>query len=105
MNQTDRQVLDEFARRVRREFPDARIWAYGSRARGTAGPESDLDICVVAAGLDEAGDTRIRDIAWEISLDREIVICALTFSEQEFTTGPLSVSPIVASIRREGVAA
>jgi hypothetical protein len=41
----DRQILDLFATRVREHFPEARIWAFGSRARGDATWESDLGPC------------------------------------------------------------
>jgi predicted nucleotidyltransferase len=41
------RMLDEFARRVRAHAPSAAIWAFGSRVRGSADPDSDLDLCVV----------------------------------------------------------
>ncbi|MEB3290787.1 MAG: nucleotidyltransferase domain-containing protein, partial [Leptolyngbya sp.] len=43
----DHQILKEFSANVRQQFPDAQIWAFGSRARGNAQPDSDFDICVV----------------------------------------------------------
>ena len=43
----DSQILETFATQVRQHFPEARIWAFGSRARGEGTWESDLDVCVV----------------------------------------------------------
>ena len=40
-----------FARRVRRAYPDARVFLYGSVARGDFHEGSDLDLLVVASGL------------------------------------------------------
>ncbi|MFH7244094.1 MAG: hypothetical protein ACHWZW_14735 [Spirulina sp.] len=36
----DHQILKEFSANVRQQFPDAQIWAFGSRARGNAQFES-----------------------------------------------------------------
>jgi predicted nucleotidyltransferase len=36
MKPSDRKILKQFAERVRAIFPEARIWAFGSRARGDA---------------------------------------------------------------------
>jgi len=47
MSKQDRKILDQFTSLVRERFPDARIWAFGSRARGNATWESDFDICII----------------------------------------------------------
>jgi len=47
MTAEDRALLDVFAKRVRLVVPSAAIWAFGSRARGSPEPDSDLDLCVV----------------------------------------------------------
>jgi uncharacterized protein len=104
MTNEDRQILQEFARRVRLRFPDARVWAFGSRARGDAAQESDLDVCVVVDQLDDRRDREIIGIAWEVGFAHDMVISTATFSQGEFTAGPLAVSPIVTSILHDGVA-
>ena len=105
VTEKDRQILSEFARRVRSRFPDASIWAYGSRVRGDAEPDSDLDVCIVLDGLDEASDQEIVADAWEVGFAGDVVISTVTFSWAEFTSGPLTQSPLVAAVRRDGVAA
>jgi predicted nucleotidyltransferase len=45
----DRRILESFATRVRTLLPAARVLAFGSRARGTAHPESDWDHAVGGA--------------------------------------------------------
>jgi predicted nucleotidyltransferase len=103
MTDRDQQVLQEFAQRVRLRFPDARVWAFGSRARGDASPGSDLDVCVVVDRLDEQRDREIIGIAWEVGFAHDVVISTVTFSQAEFAAGPLAVSPIVTSILHDGV--
>jgi predicted nucleotidyltransferase len=104
MTDRDNQVLREFTQRLRLHFPDALVWAFGSRTRGNAAPDSDLDVCVVLDQLNEQRDREISGIAWEVGFDHDVLISTVTFSRQEFTTGPLAVSPIVTSILHDGVA-
>ena len=103
LRESDRMILDEFAGRVRRLFPEARIWAFGSRARGDAEPDSDFDICVVINKADREERHQVQDIAWEVGFEHGLVIVALCYSEKEFTTGPRTASPLVKNILLEGV--
>lgn len=46
----DRSIIDEIRRRILTVFPNAeRVVLFGSRASGTAEPDSDFDIMVVVA--------------------------------------------------------
>ena len=105
MNQEDQAILEAFAEQVRSRFPFARIWAFGSRARESSSPDSDLDVCVVVGDLTEAVDREIMSMAWEVGFESDVVIATVTFSEAEFSDGPLAASPLVRAIRREGIAA
>jgi predicted nucleotidyltransferase len=102
---SDERILTQFAAAVRSRFPEARIWAFGSRVRGDFTEESDLDVCVVLRALDEAIDETIMGIAWEIGFEHDVVISTVTYSEEEFERGPCSASGLVRSIREDGLAA
>lgn len=41
------QIIDRMVRRLARRFKPERIILFGSHARGTAGPDSDVDLLVV----------------------------------------------------------
>ena len=105
MNPRDKQILSLFSARVRALFPEARIWAFGSRARGTADEESDLDVCIVLDDNSEAAESQITHIAWEVGFENEMLIMPVVYSRADFESGILSFSPLVRMIRREGVAA
>ena len=104
MSPRDRRLLDLFAARVRTLAPGASIRAFGSRARGAAHPESDLDLCVVVPEVTRELRNAIYAIAWEIGFDEGCVLAPLVLSDEEFERAPLSASTLVANIRREGVA-
>jgi predicted nucleotidyltransferase len=104
LDANSREALDEFAARVRQEFPGAQIWGYGSRVRGGNREDSDLDVCVVLEHLDEESDERVMDAAWQVGFERGLVVSTVTYSRAEFEQGPCSVSGHVQAVLQEGLA-
>jgi predicted nucleotidyltransferase len=105
MAKEDRRILNELATRVRQRFPDARVWAFGSRARGDARWDSDFDVCIVLDDLDRKKDQYIREVAWEVSFETGCVITTVVFDVDQFERGPMSESTLVANIMNGGIAA
>ena len=105
MTERDHHILQIFAARVRQRFPAARLWAFGSRARGDATWESDLDICVVLEKLTYEDRDTIGHIAWEVGFEYEMVIMTVCFTDEGFECGPMSESTLVMNRLREGVTA
>ena len=101
----DRRILDLFAARVRVVVRSAAIWAFGSRARGSADPASDLDLCLVVPEVTRELRDAVYRIAWEIGFSEGRVLAPIILSEEDFERAPLSASTLVANIRREGIAA
>jgi predicted nucleotidyltransferase len=101
----DEKILSQFAADVRKEFPAAKIWAFGSRVRGDATEESDLDVCVVVDKLDDESDSAIMEIAWQIGFKNDVVISTVTYSNEEFEGGPCAESGLVQDILDNGIAA
>ena len=100
----DRELLDAFARRVRLVVPSAGIWAFGSRARGSAHPESDLDLCVVVPEATRDLRESVHRSAWEIGFEHGRLLALVILTAEDFERGPMSASTLVANIRRDGVA-
>lgn len=105
MNERDLKILQTFAVEIRKIFPTARIWAFGSRVSGGASPDSDFDVCVVVNSLDEESDKRIMDVAWSVGFENDVVISTVTYSTRDFESGPITASPFVRSLLATGVAA
>lgn len=70
LTESERRVVERFASRLDNELgEDLRgLWLYGSRARGTAHPESDVDLLVIADG----GRDRYGRIAGDLSEEAAI---------------------------------
>jgi predicted nucleotidyltransferase len=105
MSKEDRAILSDFTTRVRERFSDAKVWAFGSRARGEATWESDFDLLIVLSDLGQKTDRWIRDIAWEVGFENDRVITTVLFDRAQFENGPMSESTLVANILREGISA
>ena len=76
---------------------------FGSRARGDAQPDSDLDIFIVTDGPMSEQKQAIRNVAWEVGLARGIVISTLIFTYHDLTETAIRSSSIVGSVEREGI--
>lgn len=105
MSADDRALLDAFAKRVRLVVPSAAIWAFGSRARGSPHPESDLDLCVVVPQVTREIGEAIYSAAWEIGFECGRLLAPVILTVEDFERGPMSASTLVANIRRDGVVA
>ena len=105
LSNKDKKIFNQFASEVRNKFPAAKIWAFGSRVRGDATVESDLDVCVVVDKLDDESDSAIMEIAWQIGFKNDVIISTVTYSKEEFEDGPCSESGLVQNILGYGIAA
>jgi predicted nucleotidyltransferase len=105
MSARDHYIFESFAARIRERFPSAQVWAFGSRVRGDATRESDLDICVVVEGLKHEDRHIIRRIGWEVGFEHDRLICTVIYDKDAFEQGPCSESPLVRTILHEGIPA
>jgi len=100
----DALIVNLFKMRVQAITRIERMIVFGSRARGDAVEESDLDIFIEVPSLTPDLRQKILDIAWEISYENEVVISTFLTSTALLTNSPLSGNPIIRTIELEGVA-
>jgi len=70
-------VLDEIVRRLVAIFQPERIYLFGSRARGDAGPDSDYDLLMVLDQLDEPSyhlAQRAHSLLWGLGTAADILV-------------------------------
>lgn len=76
---------------------------FGSKARGDAGPHSDLDVFIMVAGLTREEKRAILDVIVELEVDYICVLSTLIMSEEEFLRLKTLERRIALDIEEEGV--
>jgi predicted nucleotidyltransferase len=97
-------LLCECKRLIQSLLPGATVLLYGSRARGTADPESDWDLLVLTdQPLSRAGQERVLDAVFDFELEREVVLQVLFYAKGDWDTPLLRAMPLHREIDREGI--
>jgi len=70
------KAIKEMVQRIVEQFQPEKIILFGSYARGTAGPDSDVDILVVmpVEGSKRKAQLRIRTALNDIQLPKDIIV-------------------------------
>lgn len=81
----------------------AKVWLFGSRAKGKAREDSDWDILVLTTSekVSHKEEARYIDHLTALMVETGQVIQVLVYSEKEWDT-IYSVTPLYKSIKREG---
>ena len=97
--------LDEYRQTLARDYPGLvdDIIIYGSKARGDAGPDSDLDVLVV---VDHA-DRRVRDeiayLGYLLDALGDALPSIMVYTRTEWTERERRGSPFHRAVTRDGV--
>jgi predicted nucleotidyltransferase len=100
---SDRQTALELKRRVAALVPIVQFCVFGSRARGDAAEDSDLDVFLVVDRIDTDLREKISEAAWEVGFENDTVLSTFVVTIEQLEHGPLGVSPIVRRIEEEGI--
>ena len=77
---------------------------FGSRGRGDATWDSDLDVFIEFETVTKTVEDQVSAAAWEVGFYNDcVVICPLVLSRYEIEESPLRISSIVKVILEEGV--
>ena len=96
-----------FMQRIEGRFPAIEGLVFGSRARGTYGPDSDADLAVILKG--ERGDRyevsrEMAGVAFDVMLENGILIDPLPLWEGEMRRPETFSNPaLIENIKREGL--
>jgi predicted nucleotidyltransferase len=90
LTSTDLLIPRRLKSRLTESIPIDRFVVFGSRARGDAGSDADMDVYIEVQSLNPNLRRQISEIAWEVSLDSGVVISTLVASGPH----PLAGTPI-----------
>ena len=100
----EKDLVQKFRRLLDERVHVYQLTVFGSRTRGDAGKDSDLDVLVVTEEPEtDENIFFVSDCAWEAGLGSGIVISSVLFSREEWENGPERDGPLAAAIQREGI--
>jgi len=102
LKKKDLNIAMELKKRLSEQVQLVDMSVFGSRARGNAAEDSDMDVFIEVDCLDKKLKEQILDITWEIGFENLMVISPLIVSRDELDNSPLRSSSIIKSIRQEG---
>ena len=107
MGEQDRALIEEFKRRLPTDIvPHIRqMIMYGSRARGDAGQDSDLDLVALVDENSSSLEQKLDEIAYNLMWDHDFkpIISLKVFSEERFRSAAARGYSYYRNIEREGI--
>jgi predicted nucleotidyltransferase len=100
----DKDVLREVREIIHTLLPGATLYLYGSGARGTRDPDSDLDLLIVTADrVSRSEEAAVADAVYELELARRVVMSTVFYSRAEWDAPLIRATPFRNRVEAEAV--
>jgi predicted nucleotidyltransferase len=99
----ERNSILEASQSLKSDLPVTRVILFGSKARGTGEPDSDIDLlvltsCPVTASLRAAISDRLAGV----NLRNDVALASVVVSEQDWSSGLIRYMLIHREVERDG---
>ena len=103
LSEKERRCIEEAAAVLKSELPVTRVVLFGSKARGDAQPDSDIDLlvltsCPATTELCHSVSDRLADI----NLQNDVMLSSVVVSEQDWSDGLVRYMLIHEEVERDG---
>ena len=102
----DEQIwLDAYRKALEERYPGAiqQMLIYGSKARGDAGPESDLDVLLIVHDAYADSKRELRRIGYLLAATSDAVPSILAYTEEEWDSRRGSGTSLYRAVERDAV--
>lgn len=105
LNLMDKKAVKEFISKLKSVLQKEllKIILFGSKIKGTANKDSDIDILIVLKNKNARNLNQIVNILVDIQLNYDSNISPLIYSEYEFRMNKKMGSYLIKSIEKEGI--
>jgi len=103
LSENEKKAVQSLKSKLMERFEVRDIRLFGSKVKGQAGPDSDLDVMIELAERTPEIESEIDDIKFEVNLKNDSFITIIVFGQNELQQGPMKESPVYKIIRKEGI--
>jgi predicted nucleotidyltransferase len=104
LTEKEKQAVKELIDELKKLYGDnlSCVILYGSKARGDATEDSDVDILVVLKNIQNFSLERkkVKEISWRLSYKYDLLLSIIIRSEQEYMRKD---TPLLMNIEKEGI--
>ena len=105
LTDNEQAAIRQYASKLRARVPDRilSITLFGSKARGEASAESDLDLLVLVDSEDREFVSELWRMASDVSLEHNLVLSVRVFAESRWAESRRMRLPFYRAVQAEGV--
>ena len=107
LSEDEKAWLDAYRGALAERFPGLveEVVIFGSKARGDAGPDSDLDVLVIIGEGDRSRKKEVRHIGHSLAIFSEAVPSIMIYTRAEWAARRDRGSPFYQAVMRDGMSA
>ena len=105
LSEEEERILNRFKMRLKEALNDnlLEVRLFGSKARGDAREDSDIDVLVIVSSEDWHMSDAVYSIVTDIMLETEICISPKVISQKDYTRLYSDRNPFIENVIREGI--